>query len=122
MNYESFQLLQYDGGQLYQSHHDSSVTDNTPAGHRILTFFLYLTDVEEGGETYFNRLDLAIKPKRGRALVWPSVTDANPQYWDNRMYHEAKDVIKGKKMAANHWIHLNDYHTPNHWGCTGSFS
>ena len=65
MNYESFQLLQYDGGQFYRSHHDSSVTDNTPAGHRILTFFLYLTDVEEGGETYFNRLDLAIKPKRG---------------------------------------------------------
>ena len=43
VNYESFQLLQYDGGQFYRSHHDSSVTDDTPAGHRILTFFLYLT-------------------------------------------------------------------------------
>ena len=31
-------------------------------------------------------------------------------------------VFKGKKMAANHWIHMNDYHTPNDWGCTGSFS
>jgi hypothetical protein len=42
--------------------------------------------VEEGGETYFNRLDLAVKPKKGRALVWPSVLDDNPEYWDKRMY------------------------------------
>ncbi len=122
VNYESFQLLNYEKNQFYRSHHDSSATDDTPAGHRILTFFLYLTDVEEGGETYFNKLDLAVTPKEGKALVWPSVKDDNPTYWDARMFHEAKDVIKGKKMAANHWIHLNDYHTPNDWGCTGSFS
>jgi hypothetical protein len=42
--------------------------------------------VEEGGETYFNKLDLAVKPKKGRALVWPSVLDENPEYWDKRMY------------------------------------
>ena len=42
--------------------------------------------MEEGGETYFNRLDLAVKPKKGRALVWPSVLDDNPEYWDKRMY------------------------------------
>lgn len=122
VNYESFQLLKYGKNQFYRSHHDSSVTDDTPAGHRILTFFLYLTDVEEGGETHFTKLGLSIKPKKGQALVWPSVLDEDPKYWDKRMYHEAKDVIKGTKMAANHWIHLNDYHTPNQWGCTGSFS
>jgi hypothetical protein len=36
-----------------------------PAGPRILTFFLYLSDVEEGGETSFPYLDIAIKPKKG---------------------------------------------------------
>lgn len=122
VNYESFQLLKYDGGQFYRSHHDSSSVDDSPAGHRILTFFLYLSDVEEGGETYFSKLGIAVKPKKGRALVWPSVLDEDPTYWDKRMYHEAKDVIKGEKKAANHWIHLNDYRTPNEWGCTGSFS
>lgn len=40
VNYESFQLLEYEHNQFYRSHHDSSVTDDTPAGHRILTFFL----------------------------------------------------------------------------------
>ena len=121
-NYESFQILEYKHNQYYRSHHDNSARDPTPPGNRIMTFFLYLSDVEEGGETYFNSLKLAVKPKKGRALVWPSVTDEDPEFWDKRMYHEAKDVIKGKKYAANHWIHLNDYVGPNIWGCTGSFS
>jgi len=86
-----------------------------------LTFFLYLSDVEEGGETTFNKLGLEVKPKLGRALVWPSVRDDEPDFWDDRTYHEAMPVIKGKKYAANHWIHLNDYEGPNLWGCTGSF-
>ena len=40
VNYESFQLLKYEKNQFYRSHHDTSATDDTPAGHRILTFFL----------------------------------------------------------------------------------
>lgn len=121
-HYESFQILEYTHDQFYRMHHDSSTNkDDSPSGHRILTFFLYLSDVEEGGETYFNKLDLAVKPKRGRALIWPSVTNDDPTSWDPRMFHEAKDVIKGKKYAANHWIHINDYVKPNLWGCTGTY-
>lgn len=121
-NYESFQILQYGHDQFYRRHHDSTGTDTTPPGNRIMTFFLYLSDVEEGGETFFNQLGIAVKPKKGRALVWPSVQNERPDFWDHRMYHEAKDVIKGTKYAANHWIHLNDYVGPNTWGCTGSFA
>ena len=37
-------------GQKYVVHHDSSEEDNKLAcGPRVLTFFLYLSDVEEGG-------------------------------------------------------------------------
>jgi prolyl 4-hydroxylase len=122
-NYENFQILEYEHDQFYRMHHDSNLKNREkPAGPRILTFFLYLSDVEEGGETYFNKLDLAVKPKKGRALVWPSVQNEQPDYWDDRMHHEAKPVIRGKKYAANHWIHLNDFIGPNNWGCTGSFS
>lgn len=122
-NYESFQVLQYQKNQFYRMHHDSSAgKDNTPAGHRIMTFFLYLSDVEEGGATRFSKLGIDITPKKGRALIWPSVKNENPDMWDGRMYHEARDVIRGEKRAANHWIHLYDYETPNKWGCTGSFS
>jgi len=121
-HYESFQILEYGLNQFYRMHHDSSDGKKLqPDGPRILTFFLYLSDVEEGGETHFNKLDISVKPKKGRALVWPSVKDEDPDRMDPRMYHEAKNVIRGKKYAANHWIHLYDYVTPNHWGCTGSF-
>eukprot|EP00533_Pseudo-nitzschia_delicatissima_P004248 CAMPEP_0116102276 /NCGR_PEP_ID=MMETSP0327-20121206/13258_1 /TAXON_ID=44447 /ORGANISM="Pseudo-nitzschia delicatissima, Strain B596" /LENGTH=461 /DNA_ID=CAMNT_0003594295 /DNA_START=59 /DNA_END=1441 /DNA_ORIENTATION=- len=115
-NYESFQVLQYHKNQFYRMHHDSSAgKDDTPAGHRIMTFFLYLSDVEEGGATRFSKLGIDITPKKGRALVWPSVKNENPENWDSRMYHEARDVIRGEKRAANHWIHLYDYETPNLW-------
>lgn len=120
-NFEKIQVLEYNAHQFYRKHHDASKVDNSLAGQRIMTFFLYLSNVEEGGETYFNELDIAVKPKKGRALVWPSVMDKDPDFWDNRTYHEAKEVITGTKHAANHWIHMYDFQTPLRWGCTGSF-
>ena len=88
---------------------------------RILTFFLYLSDVEEGGETSFPLLGLSVKPKMGRALLWPSVLDEDPGAIDPRTSHEARPVIRGRKYAANSWIHSHDYVKPNLWGCTGTF-
>lgn len=121
-NYESFQILRYELGQKYVVHHDSSAEDNLLAcGPRILTFFLYLSDVEEGGETSFPELNLQVKPKKGRAVLWPSVMDDDLTKIDMRTLHEAKSVIKGRKFAANSWIHLYDYNIPNLYGCTGVF-
>merc|ERR1719420_1771681 len=48
--YEHFQLLKYEVGEHYKEHHD--LIDDAiyfPSGPRILTFFVYLNDVEEGG-------------------------------------------------------------------------
>jgi prolyl 4-hydroxylase len=90
-------------------------------GPRILTFFLYLSDVEEGGETYFPHLEFGVKPERGKALLWPSVFDDDVTAMDSRTTHEAKPVIKGTKYAANSWIHLYDFEVSNLWGCTGTF-
>jgi hypothetical protein len=37
-----------------QAHHDTGASQfGLACGQRILTFFLYLSDVEEGGETAF---------------------------------------------------------------------
>jgi prolyl 4-hydroxylase len=38
---------------------------------RFLVLFWYLTDVEEGGETYFPDLDLGVRPAKGRLLMFP---------------------------------------------------
>ena len=87
-------------------------------GPRILTFFLYLNDVEEGGGTKFNDLDIVVKPKKGKALVWPSVVDKNLNEKDFKTHHEAMKVEKGVKYGANAWIHLRDYQTPMRTGCS----
>lgn len=122
INYESFQVLRYDLGQKYNTHHDYGSEDKSKVcGPRILTFFLYLSDVEEGGETAFPDLGIAVKPKKGQALLWPSTKDDQPAEVDHRTRHEARPVIKGRKFAANSWIHLHDFMTPNLWGCTGTF-
>lgn len=70
------------------------------------------------GATNFTKLDIAVKPKLGRALLWPSVLDSNPKDEDPKTYHEAQDVVKGIKFAANAWIHLHDYMAASDIGCT----
>ena len=124
VNYENFQILKYETGQRYRRHHDMSNSDNTKlSGPRILTFFLYLSDVEAGGGTSFPDLTpkVTMMPKKGSAILWPSVMDDNPTRRDSRTHHEALPVEEGLKYAANHWIHLYDYKSPNLWGCTGAF-
>ncbi|GBG33632.1 Prolyl 4-hydroxylase subunit alpha-2 [Hondaea fermentalgiana] len=124
-NFESFQLLRYQIGQQYTRHHDSSASDNEMlAGPRILTFFLYLSDVEAGGGTRFTDLKPPItnNPERGSAILWPSVTNDDPRRIDSKTFHQALPVEKGTKLAANIWIHQYNYVLPNLHGCTGSFS
>jgi len=122
VNYEQFQVLRYQPGQYYRTHHDYGAQQvKLACGPRILTFFLYLSDVDEGGETAFPRLDIKVPPKRGKALLWPSVLSDDLLAQDSRTFHEALPVVKGLKLAANAWVHLYNFHTPNLWGCTGAF-
>jgi prolyl 4-hydroxylase len=115
-------VLRYEVGQKYIVHHDYGMDDiKKPCGPRILTFFLYLSDVEEGGETSFPTLGIDVKPKKGKAVLWPSTLDSDPEKIDARTRHEAKAVVSGKKFAANSWIHLYNFEVPNLWGCTGTF-
>lgn len=122
--FEPFQILRYELGQKYVRHHDNGAQANerNGAGPRILTFFLYLSDVEEGGETCFSFMGICVQPKRGRALLWPSVLNSDPMVNDGRTIHEAKPVIQGRKFAANTWIHLYDHDLSSIWSCQGSGS
>ncbi|KAH7567087.1 hypothetical protein JRO89_XS07G0015000 [Xanthoceras sorbifolium] len=95
---EGLQVLHYEVGQKYDAHNDYFLDKfNTKnGGQRIATLLMYLSDVEEGGETVFpaaeanfssvpwwNELSecgkqgLSIKPKRGNALLfWSMRPDA----------------------------------------------
>merc|ERR1719232_1219747 len=118
-NYEEFQILRYDVGQFYRQHHDYIDHQASRAcGPRILTFYQYLSDVEEGGGTAFPKLGIEVLPRKGRVLLWPSVLSSNPLEKDYRTDHEALPVIKGLKYGANAWIHLYDFRTPHKTNCT----
>lgn len=82
----------------------------------MVTFFLYLNEVEEGGATRFTdifaddtAIHIDVKPKKGTALVWPSVHDEDLNKLDERTYHAALSVEKGLKFGANAWLHLRDF-------------
>ena len=115
-NSESLQLLRYEPGQYYRTHHDYiGYETKRRQGVRIMTIFLYLNDVKEGGETYFPQLGLSVQPKQGRALVWPSVYDENPHAKDPRTEHRANAVVAGIKYGANAWLHQRQYDPECNW-------
>ena len=73
-NFEQLQLVKYEEGQFYRQHHDFSKTHSTaPYGPRILTFFLYLNNVESGGSPAFPPLASAVlaslSPPPGRRCL-----------------------------------------------------
>jgi hypothetical protein len=131
--FEHLQLLKYIPGQFYKNHHDESGSqhdiDYNISGPRIITFFLYLNDLDDddddnvgadsdagaGGETRFTNIFgdetniyLDVKPKKGRALIWPSMLNEDLYEFEPKTYHEARIVNKGNKYGANAWLHLRD--------------
>lgn len=118
-NSEYWQLLHYQEGQFYRRHHDYIPFHNFRSqGVRILTVFVYLNNVTEGGGTRFTDLDITVEPRQGRALLWPSVLNDSPSTKDKRTHHEALPVIRGEKYGANGWYHERDFKTPYANGCS----
>eukprot|EP01026_Neomeris_dumetosa_P051089 TRINITY_DN448_c0_g2_i2.p1 TRINITY_DN448_c0_g2~~TRINITY_DN448_c0_g2_i2.p1 ORF type:complete len:438 (-),score=29.18 TRINITY_DN448_c0_g2_i2:167-1396(-) len=117
-NQEQIQILRYSQGQEYQQHYDEF--------DRSATALIYLTDVEEGGETAFplsndwadpkrgeeqNQLFsecaqnlLAVKPRKGDALLFFS-TKPDGVSSDDLAMHTGCPVVKGIKWTATIWSH-----------------
>ena len=68
---EGIQILKYTPGQEYKAHYDFfSSTSKAANNNRISTLIMYLNDVEQGGETFFPKLNLSVTPKR----VWQFIS------------------------------------------------
>jgi prolyl 4-hydroxylase len=118
-NYEYGQLVRYSPGQYYSTHNDYlSEHQHLPMGPRILTFYVYLSAVDEGGGTEFPDVGLTVQPKPGRAVLWPSVLAEFPANKDTRSRHAALPVVKGVKYGLNLWIHLKDFKSAYERWCT----
>lgn len=67
-------------------------------GNRVATAIIYLNDVEEGGETWFPHVNIAVRPRKGSLLVfhYPNCEPTTD--------HAGLPVIKGHKKIVTKWI------------------
>ena len=66
---------------------------------RFLVMFVYLNDVEEGGETYFSDVNYAVKPEEAKLLMFPP-------HWTYP--HAGNKVSKGVKYILGTYLHYID--------------
>ena len=93
--FEEYRMKRYEANDYDQFKEHVDVQDYSSA-RRFVVIFLYLNDVLEGGESNFPRLDLAITPKQGRILVFPT-------NWQYR--HAGLPVKSNDKYIIGSYLH-----------------
>ena len=112
---EDFQIIHYTKDQEYKPHFDAfsmdgselSRTNTKFGGQRIITALCYLNNVEKGGSTIFPAIPLAIKPERGKLILFKNTIDGKNTR-DTKALHGGSPVIKGQKWASNIWFREQD--------------
>lgn len=100
---EGLQILRYTPGQEYKAHHDFfSSTSKVASNNRISTLVMYLNDVEQGGETFFPKLNFSATPKKGMAVYFEYFY--NDQNLNDLTLHGGAPVITGEKWVATQWM------------------
>jgi prolyl 4-hydroxylase len=94
---ESVYVTRYRAGEYYKAHHDAYEGFD---GDRLYTALIYLNDLgaDDGGGTLFEKLNIGVQPKCGRAVIW---TNTNPDGSHHpETLHEALPV----KGDAEKWV------------------
>jgi prolyl 4-hydroxylase len=105
---ERLEGQRYLAGQEFRPHTDwfpaNSPSWEKEAGHggqRAFTAMVYLNEVEQGGETAFPALDIAVAPRVGTLLVWNNAdADGVPNPWT---IHAGTPVVRGIKYIVTKW-------------------
>jgi len=102
---EPAQFTRYVTGQFYKSHLDA-LDKPENSSQRIGTVLIYLNNVQNGGATFFNHLNLRVQPKEGDAVVFfPAKMDGT--ILDN-MLHTAEDA-SDTKWVSQVWLRNKPY-------------
>lgn len=91
--FEAFNFVKYDGAGTHFKIH----ADHGPAYVTTVSVVAYINDDYEGGEIYFPRFNLTIKPKKGDIVVFPSTYIYE---------HASNDMISGTKYSI---VIMTDY-------------
>jgi prolyl 4-hydroxylase len=108
---ELLQIQHYSIGNEFKEHTDCF---NEPrdkihlqnGGQRTYTFMMYLNEVENGGTTFFPKINKDFKPKKGMALIWNNLQDNKENIYS---LHCGKPVITGEKFIITKWFRQNNY-------------
>lgn len=105
---EHIQGQKYEPGQYFKEHTDfftpnsqtyRAFTQN--GGQRTYTIMVYLNTVQEGGETVFPELEIAVRPVRGLALIWNNLhRDGNENFYT---VHRAQPPKITNKYVLTKW-------------------
>jgi prolyl 4-hydroxylase len=113
---EEFQLLKYDIGNYYLPHYDECKETDTVCkeqqkdfGLRVMTVFIYLNNIESGGETKFPNLGKAIKPLKGKAIMWKNI---RYNAIDPCALHSGEPPKSGIKWGLTCWIRDKPFKRP----------
>jgi prolyl 4-hydroxylase len=109
---EGIQAQRYDVGQEFKPHWDyfEPGTDvyrrlAGARGNRTWTFMVYLNEDMEGGATRFTKIDHAVQPKTGMALLWNNLKeDGSPNEFT---MHCGEPVIRGHKLIITKWFRVH---------------
>ena len=102
---ENIRIKKYtDNGKDVFKNHVDVLRSQGPSSKRFLVFIMYLSDVEEGGETSIPRYNIKCKPKAGRLLMFPP-------FWTHP--HQGEKVIKGTKYQIMTYLHYGDINDNN---------
>lgn len=122
------QILKYTHQGRYDAHtdffdpkdyaRDQRTLEMTANGvhNRLLTVFMYMTNVEKGGETFFpfhNRIQhpvnysdcgrgFAVRPERQKVIIFYNLFPDGS--FDEASLHGGCRVLEGTKWSANYWV------------------
>lgn len=107
---EKMQGQCYKENGFYHNHFDAYDDYNqfqNQFGNRTWTCMITLNSVEEGGDTYFPKLDKRFAPNAGQALIWYNLNEdglAHPL-----TLHTGEAVKKGEKFIVTQWFRQSTF-------------
>ncbi|MCI2398749.1 2OG-Fe(II) oxygenase [Aliiroseovarius subalbicans] len=116
-NCEPATLLHYQGEEEFKPHQDGfdpggfSSPHLLNGGQRVFTCLCYLNDPPSGGHTTFPQLQLTVRPKLGRVLIFANTLPASDAIHPHAQ-HAGEPVKEGEKWALTLWWREAAYHVP----------
>lgn len=118
-NQEDLQVVSYGPGGFFKPHYDPCDGEKDfcqrmdgSAGPRIWTYLIYLNDDFEGGETVFPLIGKAVKPKKGKCVVFQSTLPEQGSMMILEALHGGNPVLSGNKWICNKWVRGTRYTHP----------